>query len=103
MTSRPLPTQMPIQLVPNESGYGKTFAPMAMFEPHNHQAMSNHCGQGIVRLAERGGVSPCEALAILDDRPWHSMDHQTAKAELLRRIQEYESRNDTSPAEAGSV
>ena len=82
-----VPERMPIQLSLDDPDYGRLSAPMIMFEEHNAQAMDNHCGQGIVRLAERGGVSPCEALAILDNRPWHSMDRNEAKAELKRRIE----------------
>ena len=87
MKAEILPERMPIQLTLDDPDYGRLHAPMAMFERHNLQAMGNHCGQGLGRLAERGGVSPCEALAILDNRPWHSMDRKEAKAELKRRIE----------------
>lgn len=47
--------------------------PWAMIEPHAKQALENH-GQDLSRLAERGGLSPAEAVAILKDReytgPW---------------------------------
>lgn len=86
MKTPPIPSRMPIQLPINDSDYGKMSIPMGMMEPHHVQAMNNHGGQGLVWLAEHGGVSPSEALAILDDRPWHSMDQEQAKEELTRRI-----------------
>lgn len=33
------------------------------------QAQINH-GQSLDRLAERGGLSPCEALAVVEKRAW---------------------------------
>ncbi len=78
---------MPIQLSLYDAEYGNLTAPLEMFGEHDAQARSNHCGQGVVRLAERGGVSPCEALAILEDRPWHQMDYQESKAALRKKIE----------------
>ena len=62
--------------------------PWAMIAPHEMQAIQNHGGQTLARLAERGGLSPCEALAVLDDRAWLWMDD--ARDELERRRSEYE-------------
>lgn len=39
----------------------------SMLAPHESQAQTNH-GQTLRRLAERGGLSPREALAILENR-----------------------------------
>lgn len=36
---------------------------------HENQAMTNY-GQTLQRLAERGGISPSEALAIAEKRVW---------------------------------
>lgn len=47
--------------------------PWDIIEPHEKQAEINH-GQTLKRLAERGGLSPCEAVAILEDRVWRPMD-----------------------------
>lgn len=44
--------------------------PMAML--NDAQAMKNH-GQSLKRLAERGGLSSSEALAIMDGRRWGSV------------------------------
>jgi hypothetical protein len=47
--------------------------PWSVIEPHDAQARHNHGGQTLARLAERGGLSACEAVAVLEDREWHSM------------------------------
>lgn len=39
--------------------------PWEMIAPHAKQAMTNH-GQTLERLAERGGLAPIEALAIIE-------------------------------------
>lgn len=41
----------------------------ALIAPHEKQALTNH-GQSLERLAQRGGLSFCEAAAILEDRRW---------------------------------
>lgn len=71
-------------------GYDAFTIPWAMLAPHEPQAMRNHCGQSLQRLAERGGLSPCEALAVLDDRRWKQMDLMGAMHELRRRAAEFE-------------
>jgi hypothetical protein len=38
---------------------------------NEQQAMANH-GQTLARLKERGGVSPSEALAIINRRSWRN-------------------------------
>lgn len=48
--------------------------PFAMIAPHEKQARANH-GQSLDRLAERGGLSADEAIAILHDRSWGSVKH----------------------------
>jgi hypothetical protein len=55
--------------VGNKPAYANEVFPMSVFEPHRAQAYSNH-GQTLERLAQRGGLSWCEALAILEDRDW---------------------------------
>jgi hypothetical protein len=61
-----------------------------MIESHDEQAKSNHCGQDLAVLQSRGGVSPCEALAILDDKAWSKLDQNAAYDELSKRITDYE-------------
>lgn len=46
--------------------------PFAMIAPHEGQAQRNH-GQTLNRLAERGGLSTGEAIAILEGRKWSSV------------------------------
>lgn len=43
--------------------------PWALIAPHEAQAQANH-SQSLERLAQRGGLSFCEAAAILEDRKW---------------------------------
>lgn len=60
--------------------------PWEMLVPHMRQAMVNH-DQTLERLAERGGLSACEAVAVLKDRPWHAMNPNDANFELLCMVQ----------------
>lgn len=46
--------------------------PWDLIEPHGVQAIRNHCGQDLEKLASRGGLSACEAVAVLED-----MDYRT--------------------------
>jgi hypothetical protein len=43
--------------------------PLEMLAGHAAQIEANH-HQSLERLAQRGGLDWCEALAILEDRPW---------------------------------
>lgn len=63
--------------------------PWTMIQNCEARAASNHGGQSLERLAERGGLSACEALAVLDDRSWKEMDVDSAVSELERRIEEF--------------
>lgn len=69
--------------------HGVTFAvvglPWEMITPHAAQAKKNH-GQTLERLAERGGLSACEALAVLDDRAWFKMPGPVAEAQLTEAV-----------------
>ncbi len=51
--------------------------PWEIISPHERQAERNH-GQSLLRLAERGGLGPDEAVAILEDRRWHKMNEISA-------------------------
>lgn len=62
-----------------------TSIPWAMLTPHEAQAQRNH-SQTLQRLAERGGLAPCEAVAILEDRPWRQMKLQQAYADLAAHV-----------------
>lgn len=59
--------------------------PFEMILPHEQQAQRNH-SQSLKLLASRGGLSACEALAVLEDRPWRRMDEAKANDALCRAI-----------------
>lgn len=42
--------------------------PWWMLAPHEKQALRNHGGQTLERLAERGGLAPNEMVAVMEDR-----------------------------------
>jgi hypothetical protein len=61
--------------------------PWAMIAPHERQARANHY-QSLERLAERGGLSADEAVAVLSDtaferRPFKGVDANRRLAEML--------------------
>lgn len=58
------------------------------------QAKINH-GQTLDRLAERGGLSLCEAVALVEERQWRRMDMMDA----LKRLRELSSDEAKSPQE----
>ncbi len=43
--------------------------PWEIIAPHEAQAQRNH-SQSLQRLAERGGLSPCEAVAVIEDEDY---------------------------------
>lgn len=50
--------------------------PWEAVAPHEAQALRNH-GQSLERLAERGGLSPLELLAVIGDCPLRDVRHLT--------------------------
>jgi len=50
-----------------------TSVPWALVQSHERQARRNH-QQTLERIAERGGLSPCELVAVLEDRMWTRME-----------------------------
>lgn len=66
--------------------------PWRMIEPQAPQAQDNH-DQTLERLAERGGLSACEALAVLDGREWRPIASDAAAGELRRRVDEWMEKN----------
>lgn len=46
------------------------FIPLDLIKPHENQALKNHCGQTLKRLAERGGLDWIETLCVLEDREY---------------------------------
>jgi len=55
--------------------------PWRLIAPHERQALANH-SQNLEDLAEREGLCCSEAVAVLEDRRWCSMDLGAAKARL---------------------
>lgn len=55
--------------------------PIDMLLPHEGQALTNH-QQSLRALSARGGLSECEALAVLEDRPFRKMSPDEARAKL---------------------
>jgi len=47
-------------------------APWSLVAPHGRQAWENH-GQSLERLAQRGGLSPRELVAVLRGVAWHEV------------------------------
>lgn len=79
-----LPLVMPI-MPPNVGMQAPAPVPWAVFAPHETQALINH-SQNLVRLAQRGGLAPCEAVAILEGRRWHPMDPDAAVQRLAELV-----------------
>lgn len=77
MTDRPFP------ILGTSGPSSVTGIPWGVIAPHERQARLNHAGQTLRRLAERGGLSPCEAVAVLENRPWRRMAPAAANAALV--------------------
>ena len=60
--------------------------PWELLEPYTWQALRNHGGQSVARLAERGGLGPDELVAIFERRPWHRMEMRDAVNRLKQLI-----------------
>jgi hypothetical protein len=79
-------TEMPIILSKEDkkaSPNSPRFIPMFLL--NEEQAQTNHM-QTLQRLAERGGISPDEAIAIMDRRKWKPIPTKAALEMLDRRI-----------------
>ncbi len=63
-----------------------TFIPFDIL--HEEWAQRNH-SHSLARLAERGGLDATEALAIIEKRRWHRMDHDTALVAVMRYVDAY--------------
>ena len=59
--------------------------PWHVIETHEAQAQKNH-RQSLDELRGRGGLSRCEAVAIIEDRPWRDMTSVEANARLFDLI-----------------
>jgi len=74
--------------------------PWSMIGPHDRQCRENHERQSLVDMRRRGGLSPSEALAVLDDESWFKSEwgnftndeakRKAARDELERRRAAFE-------------
>lgn len=64
--------------------------PWSMIAPHEMQARTNHGGQTLRRLAERGGLGADEAIAVLNDRRFQRMTEAAAQTELAALLTAYQ-------------
>lgn len=70
-------------------GFPRTI-PWDLVAPHENRALTNH-SQSLTRLAERGGLSPQELIAVLTDKHWketYTLTNAFAVAVLLRILKE---------------
>jgi hypothetical protein len=83
MTSENPPDYVPGQRFPillmrpmEELPFQITSIPWSLIEPHEAQARKNHSNLSLKTLAEKGGLTPCDAIAVLEDsdRPDPSSD-----------------------------
>jgi hypothetical protein len=86
----PSPRAVPERLFPilGEVRYGGVLVtvPYQLLESHAAQAQANH-GQPLARLAERGGLTVDEVVAVLEDRPWQAMPIAVAVQRLQAHVQ----------------
>jgi hypothetical protein len=64
--------------------------PWSLVESHEHQARRNH-SHTLTTLAERGGLSPQELIAVLTDKSWkdtYRLTNTVAVSVLLRILKE---------------
>jgi hypothetical protein len=80
------PVQMSPYLADRKGVPYVTSIPWDVLEPHRNQAAANHCGQTLEKLANRGGCSPEEIVAILEDRKWSEMDLKSAVERMLELV-----------------
>lgn len=59
--------------------------PWGLVAPHEAQAKANH-GQSLETLNQRGGLSPIELLAVLEDREYRVTDDADAAITEIMRL-----------------
>lgn len=65
---------------------GQVCVPLAIVTPHEKQAIANH-SQKLWTLASRGGLSPGELAAVLEDRPHKAMPVHEAWGVIYKAIE----------------
>lgn len=92
MTTDPNLTQFPIQSEWDRDAHMEVPAiriPWSAIAPHEAQALKNHCGQDLAKLASRGGLSSEEAIATITGRGIWEIENRTPighRRELLRLV-----------------
>lgn len=74
--------------------------PWDLIGPHNRQSLENHAGQDLEKIASRGGFSPDEAVAVIEDRKWTLMGQQEAILRLAELVSEYRAKRKESILDA---
>jgi hypothetical protein len=64
--------------------------PWEVIAPHEQQANRNHGGQTLARLAERGGLSPAEAISVIEDHEFSPLSDDAADDRLEELVAEFE-------------
>lgn len=66
--------------------------PWDLISTHEKQALANH-GQDLERLAQRGGLSACEVMAVLEKRAYTRMPLGVAEKQLIARVEKFHKEN----------
>lgn len=74
-----------------------TSVPWALMVPHGAASLVNY-GLTLAQLADRGGVTPAEAVALIEDRPYMAMGLHTARDQL----REYARGHEVPPIREGA-
>ena len=67
---------------------GHEYIPYNVIKPHEEQALKNHCGQTLDRLAARGGLSWAEAYAVLTDSKFPYGDQYISDEFYEKKVKE---------------
>lgn len=76
--------------------------PWDVLKPHEAQALVNH-KYPLEKLASMGGLSPEEALAIIEGRPWERMAFSEARRRLLDYVDGANREPEPPPPEPAAV
>lgn len=78
---------MSLENMPVMKGINIKSIPMHLLKPYERQAVRNH-SQSLQRLAERGGMSPCEILGIIRGINWGQLKlRPDDEAELIKWVE----------------
>ena len=88
--------RFPIQDRDHRGREMESWIPWGAIEPHGHRAMQNH-GQTLERLAERGGLCPSEAVAVLTDTHWDTVPEDGARARMRELVDQWRAKTEGRP------